>query len=209
MSTGRLGAGDTAIQPTIVDAKGDLIAATAADTVSKLAVGANDTVLTADSSTATGLKWATPAGGGKVLQVVEATTISDTTIASTAMTDTALTATITPSATNSKVLVLINQSATVSSTAAGKIAQFRLLRGATDISSEGGSGLEAAITATALSSNLVSGFFVTYANLDSPNTTSATTYKMQGKVTNTGDSGQVRCQRNNSPSSIILIEIGA
>jgi len=52
------------IADTIVDAKGDIIAATAADTVSRLAVGANDTVLTADSSTATGLKWATPAAGG-------------------------------------------------------------------------------------------------------------------------------------------------
>ena len=48
------------ISANIVDAKGDIIAATAADTVSRLAVGANDTVLTADSSTATGLKWATP-----------------------------------------------------------------------------------------------------------------------------------------------------
>jgi len=48
------------IQPTIVDAKGDIIAATGADAVSRLAVGANNTVLTADSSTATGLKWAAP-----------------------------------------------------------------------------------------------------------------------------------------------------
>lgn len=55
------------IQPTIVDAKGDLIAGTAADTVARLGVGANDTVLTADSSTATGLKWATPSSGGETL----------------------------------------------------------------------------------------------------------------------------------------------
>jgi hypothetical protein len=47
-----------AIAKTIVDAKGDIIAATAADTVSRLAVGANDTVLTADSTAGTGLKWA-------------------------------------------------------------------------------------------------------------------------------------------------------
>jgi hypothetical protein len=53
-----------AIQNAIVDAKGDLIAATAADTPARLAVGANDTVLTADSSTSTGLKWATPPATG-------------------------------------------------------------------------------------------------------------------------------------------------
>jgi microcystin-dependent protein len=51
-----------AIAKTIVDAKGDIIEATAADTVARLAVGANDTVLTADSSTATGLKWVAPSG---------------------------------------------------------------------------------------------------------------------------------------------------
>lgn len=55
------------IAPTIVDAKGDIIAATAADTVTRLAVGSNDQVLTADSTTATGLKWATPASGGMTL----------------------------------------------------------------------------------------------------------------------------------------------
>ena len=57
----------SAINPNIVDAKGDLIAATAADTISRLAVGANDTVLTADSSTATGLKWAAPSSGSETL----------------------------------------------------------------------------------------------------------------------------------------------
>jgi hypothetical protein len=55
-----------AIQNAIVDAKGDLIGASAADTPARLAVGANGTVLTADSAEATGLKWAT-AGGGLVL----------------------------------------------------------------------------------------------------------------------------------------------
>ena len=45
-------------------AKGDLVAGTATNDAAVLAVGANDTVLTADSSEATGLKWAAAAGGG-------------------------------------------------------------------------------------------------------------------------------------------------
>jgi hypothetical protein len=65
----------TAINPTIVDAKGDIIAATAADTVARLAVGANNTVLTADSSTATGLKWATPATTASGLTLIKTQTI--------------------------------------------------------------------------------------------------------------------------------------
>jgi len=53
-----------AIQNAIVDAKGDLISATAADTPARLAVGTNGQILTADSSTATGLKWASPTSSG-------------------------------------------------------------------------------------------------------------------------------------------------
>jgi trimeric autotransporter adhesin len=45
---------------TAIDAKGDLVPGTGADTFARLAVGANDTVLTADSAAATGLKWAAP-----------------------------------------------------------------------------------------------------------------------------------------------------
>jgi hypothetical protein len=53
-----------AIQNAIVDAKGDLIAATAADTPARLAVGTNGQILTADSTAATGLAWATAATSG-------------------------------------------------------------------------------------------------------------------------------------------------
>ena len=51
------------VQKDIVDAKGDILAATAADAISRLAVGTNNHVLTADSSEATGLKWAAPTAG--------------------------------------------------------------------------------------------------------------------------------------------------
>ncbi len=79
MSTGRLGAGDTAIQPTILDAKGDLIVATAADTPARLAVGSANQVLTVDSSTATGLKWATPTDVSG-MTLLSTTTLSGTTV---------------------------------------------------------------------------------------------------------------------------------
>ena len=72
-----------AIAKTIVDAKGDIIAATAADTVARLAVGSNDQVLTADSSTATGLKWAAAAGGS--LTLISTTSLTGTTVSLTSI----------------------------------------------------------------------------------------------------------------------------
>jgi hypothetical protein len=54
---------------TAIDAKGDLVAGTGADTFAKLTVGANDTILTADSTAATGLKWATLAAATRTYAV--------------------------------------------------------------------------------------------------------------------------------------------
>jgi len=58
MTIGRIPSVEGGIQPTIFDAKADILTATAADTPARLAVGANGTVLIADSAEATGLKWA-------------------------------------------------------------------------------------------------------------------------------------------------------
>jgi hypothetical protein len=71
-----------AIQNAIVDAKGDLIAATAADTPARLAVGTNGQVLTADSAEATGLKWATASSGGLTLLATTTLSGSATTVSS-------------------------------------------------------------------------------------------------------------------------------
>lgn len=49
---------------TAIDAKGDLIAGTGADTFDRLAIGTNGQILTADSTAATGMKWASPAASG-------------------------------------------------------------------------------------------------------------------------------------------------
>lgn len=71
-----------AVDPlTILDAKGDLISATAADTPARLAVGTNGQILTADSTASTGLKWATPAsGGGFTLLKTQTLSAASTTI---------------------------------------------------------------------------------------------------------------------------------
>jgi len=57
MTVGRIPVIEGGIQPTIFDAKGDLLTATANDTPARLAVGANDTMLVADSTAATGLAY--------------------------------------------------------------------------------------------------------------------------------------------------------
>ncbi len=62
MTVGRIPSVEGGIQPTLLDAKGDLISATANDTPARLAVGTNGQVLTADSTASTGIKWATPGG---------------------------------------------------------------------------------------------------------------------------------------------------
>jgi len=190
----------------ILDAKGDLITATAADTPARLPVGSNGTVLTADSTQGTGLRWATPSGGGKVLQVVS-TTKSDTfTTTSTSYVDvTGLSATITPSSSSSTILVLVT--VTGNGAPATNGACFSLVRGSTLIAAGNAAG------------SRTRGFGGLYVNdsgqtqttslnhLDSPATTSATTYKVQFKTEFASSTAYVA--PNSGLSSITLIEIGA
>ena len=199
MTVGRIPVIEGGIQPTIFDAKADLLTATANDTPARLAVGANNTILTADSSTATGLKWAAPAGGGKVLQVVNATTATTVTSSTSTFVDTNLTATITPSATTSKILVLVSQSGMAA--AADRGAGLQLLRGATILLTN-----NYAIETTNQTAGPI-GASVSLCYLDSPSTTSATTYKTQ--VASSTNQASVNAQRNGQTSMITLLEIGA
>jgi hypothetical protein len=189
---------------TEIDAKGDLIAGTGADTFARLAVGANDTVLTADSSTATGLKWATPAagGGGKVLQVINSTTSTSTSTTSSSFQDTTLTGTITPSSATSKILVLVSQNGCIRySGNADNAVGLQLVRGATSI----------IVFDKLLGYQSASGtqiWLSTSTNyLDNPATTSATTYKTQFKSVVSGQTATV--QGDSAISTMTLIEIGA
>lgn len=70
----------TAINPTIVDAKGDIITATAADTPARLAVGSNGQILTADSTAATGIKWGAAPSSALAIANIASGTLSGTTV---------------------------------------------------------------------------------------------------------------------------------
>jgi hypothetical protein len=72
VSTAQQTAINARIPASIVDAKGDLVAGSAADTVVRVPVGSNGQVLTADSTETAGVKWAAPAAGGASFEIVEA-----------------------------------------------------------------------------------------------------------------------------------------
>lgn len=73
---------DAQIPDSLLTTKGDLIAATGASTPARLAVGTNDQVLMADSTTATGMKWAGVPSGGMTLLSTTTLTGATTTISS-------------------------------------------------------------------------------------------------------------------------------
>jgi len=136
---------------------------------------------------------------GNVLQVVNATYSTTVTSHSSTYADTGLTATITPSLASSKILILVNQ------VGLGKVNNhylgLRLVRGATTLITFEN---EAGYTGSTLNQR-VGGSGACY--LDSPNTTSATTYKTQFNSTDNG--ATVFVNNNNVTSTITLMEIAA
>jgi hypothetical protein len=197
---------------TSINAKGDLVVGTANDTYSRLAVASTaGYVLTVDSAEATGLKWGAPPGGGKVLQVVTATTTTSVTNTSTGFADSGLSASITPSAATSKILVLTNQVLLVVRVSSnGRIGRIRLMRDSTEISGNASGSEMLGISVNVNSGQdirMASGFSYTY--LDSPSTTSSVTYKTQIAVQAAGASGETTAQWNDAKGSIVLLEIGA
>ena len=144
--------------------------------------------------------------GGKVLQVVSAVTTTATNIASTSYADTTVTASITPSSTSNKILVNVSIHCAVDRDNSDGWVGIKLLRDSTNLweadqyvawNEAGGVG---AIKASDQAS-------IVY--LDSPSSTSAITFKVQGKSSHTSNNGQARFQISNNPSSITLMEISA
>ena len=144
------------------------------------------------------------AQSGSIIQTVNATTSTETSTNTNSFVDTNLTATITPQFSTSKILVIVHQAGLEKATNNTGIV-LKLLRGSTTLIN-----IEAWAAGTNDTSlNVVGGSGCNY--LDSPATTSATTYKTQ--FCSYGNNNIVYCQYGNAPytstSSITLMEIAA
>lgn len=137
---------------------------------------------------------------GAIVQVVSATFSTKQTSASSTYADTGLTATITPRSSTNKILVLVSQ-ANVSKDTSNTGCNIILVRGVTTICTL---AIVAAYNNNTTANNIGT---VSCSYLDSPATTSATTYKTQ--FASNGNTANVYVQDNGSTSTITLIEIVA
>ena len=188
--------------------KGDLY--TYSTTNARLGVGTNGQILTADSTASTGMKWATAASGGKVLQVVSTTYSTSKTVASTSMTDTDLSLAITPTSATSKILIMFSQSYWLSNTSTNETGfSMDLQRDSTTVFDMNQTGYNTQYYQIVGATQVTDIAYTSIQYLDSPATTSAITYKTRGRVYSTASGRQVIFQPNSSPASMILMEIGA
>lgn len=170
---------NAAIPKSLVTTKGDIVAASASSTPARLGVGTNGQVLLADSTTATGLKWGSVSATPRIGQVVTATTTSVTSATSGAgwIDVSGLSVTITPTLSTSKILI-VSSFGTIASSGSSSVyftGYVQLLKASTSLQNvfvggyypNGGGVNTAAYTP----------YSIQY--VDSPATTSATTYKMQ------------------------------
>jgi hypothetical protein len=188
---------DAAIAKSVVTTAGDIIYRDGSAPV-RLGIGTAGQVLKVNSG-ATAPEWSTDKG--KVLQVVNVIYGTETSTASSAFSDTGLTATITPTSATSQILALVTMPVYKDTTNTN--GEFKLIRTSTTIATMS----NVAITGTTGGID-VGTTSINY--LDSPATTSATTYKVQ--FCSQANSSRVVINRaggQTNQSSITLMEIGA
>ncbi len=135
---------------------------------------------------------------GTVLQVVYGTTSTEVTTSSSSYVDTGLTASITPSSASNKILVLANIAGIFRDTTSGSFMAFQLVRGSTGIG-------QFQYTLGYINASNFIGTTGSTSILDSPSSTSSTTYKVQFSKQN---GGSVNVQRDSlALSTIVLMEI--
>jgi hypothetical protein len=182
---------------------GDTIYSSSGSTPARLGIGSTGQVLTVSGGLPS---WQTPAGGGgKVLQVVMGQTTTSMTSTSTTLADTNLSASITPSSTSSKVLVLISQFITVAASGGENASKMVLQRSGSTVLDYSTNQFIRISGSNSSDPNFNSMAAINY--LDSPSSTSSLTYKTQLASFTGGRT--VVAQQNSLPSQIILMEIGA
>ena len=159
-----------------------------------------DEFLISDAGTLKRIDASLVGGGGKVLQVISATDSTQRTTTSTSFVTASntLAANITPSATSSKVLILVNS--TCYNSASG-YTYYTIFRDSTNVASN--SSVNELTAQYGISGTNISPLSIKF--LDSPNTTSQITYQAYMKVQNSTGYFNV----NGNTGSIILMEIGA
>jgi hypothetical protein len=185
------------INNTLTTTTGDIIYASGANTPARLAIGTSADVLTVSGGIPA---WAAPAGGGKVLQVVNATHSTQVTTSTGTFDATGLTVTITPTLDTSKVLVLVSQNGLGKDTNNTYII-LGLFRGATQLALFEKNGADN----NGAGENFIAGSSICY--LDEPATTSATTYST--KIESGGHLANAYAQYGSAVSTITVMEIGA
>jgi hypothetical protein len=156
---------------------GDTIYSSSGSTPARLGIGTTGQVLTVSGGVPT---WATPAagGGGKVLQVVSTAKTDSFSTATASFTDvTGLSVSLTPSSASSNVLIMVTLSAS------GRDGQgdsaMRLVRGSTNIAIGTTAGSRTSVSQDIIRTNVYAAKSINLVFLDSPATTSSTTYKVQ------------------------------
>jgi hypothetical protein len=164
---------------TTITTAGDLIKGTGSGTYARLGIGSTGQVLTVSGGAPV---WATAASSSKFGQLVS-TFKSDsfTAAANNSWTDvTGMSVSITPTATTSKILVQVAMYG--DGNFGDSSAAWQLLRGSTaiGIGDANGSQVQANAGSYSAGTNSVNSISIVY--LDSPSTTSSTTYKIQGRA---------------------------
>jgi hypothetical protein len=144
---------------------------------------------------------------GTVIQVIQATySTAVTVVNNSAYSDSGLTATITPISASNKILVIVAQSLEIGRDAIYVAALGNIVRTSTQVYEARVLKLAAALAGGAEG---IVGANISMVYLDSPATTSATTYKTQFKSDTTTNATLWRAQPNSGTSTIILMEVVA
>jgi hypothetical protein len=204
-----------AVPKSTVTTAGDLIYGTGSSAVTRLGIGTSGQVLRVNSG-GTAPEWAAAAGGGKVLQVVQATLTTTATTTSTSYVDTGLTASITPSLATSKVLIMISAPMGKNDGANGFFATLANGAGTNLIvPTSPGSRTVGFMRQEGFTGAQYTVFPFNFTYLDSPASTSSQTYKLQYKVTSGGTAAINRMATDSNSadylsaiSTITLMEIG-